>query len=331
MIIRNLFSLIPAYYALHKDVKRQKRFVKTVLEPDIENAIKGNDGTLDDADFQKVRGYYGFGVPAIVGESICTLRGKVMDTIERTANTYQGALTGLYDDFFDKTHLDKADIKKMMLNPASYAARTSLEKLFIHFLGMVHKNLSDQAYFTDMFNKVFQAQIDSGDQAEKGISRDAIKDITFRKGGYSLLFYRSVFHHKLHKGEEEALFNAGGLMQLGNDIFDVWEDEQQQIKTLLTSCKNINEVRQIFLGQLQKTAKLFQQSGFPHKNINTFLHKFVLGISRCLVCLDQLESLEHKTGGKFMPSAYTREELICDMEKPGNMLSSVRYYLAYKF
>jgi len=331
MIIRNLISLFPTYYAMYWDVKRQKRFVQAVIEPEIASARSGNDGTLDEEDFQKIRSYYGFGVPAIVGEGICTLHGRQMSSRERTASTYQGALTGLYDDFFDKTRLDHKDIKRMMLQPAEYKANSSLEKLFIHFLNSVHAHLDNKLYFSESFNKVFEVQIETEKQLQTDFPLDAIKQITFKKGGLSLLFYRSIFKEKLYDGEEEALYQVGALMQLGNDIFDVHKDQAQKIRTLPTSCSHIDDVRKIFEGQLANTIMLLEQSDFPESNKKNYISKLILGTSRCYVCLDQLDKLEKKTAGVFTPSAYTRKEMICDMDRPANILRSIRYYLTYKF
>lgn len=292
-------------------------------------ASRDNDGSLDEEDFQKIRGYYGFGVPAIVGEGFCTLRGSNMSSKERIANTYQGALTGLYDDFFDKTHINHSEILSMMSAPENYQAKTSLERLFIHFLTKVHHKLPDPAAFNHSFQQVYEAQVESGEQLSADISFDNIKEITLRKGGYSLLFYRSVFENPLSTEEETALFNVGALMQLGNDIFDVWKDAPQKIKTLVTDCDHIDEVRKVFDQQLSKSISLVKQSGFSDKNIRRYLNKLLLGISRCYVCLDQLEHLEKFSNGKFSPSAYSREQMLCDMEKPANMIRSIRYYLGY--
>lgn len=326
----NYISLIPTYRSLYNDVKRQKVFIKNVIEPEIQQASKTNDGSLDKEDFNKIRNYYGFGVPSIVGEGICTLHNHVMTQDERMASTFQGALTGLYDDFFDKTMLEHAEIRKMMDNPSGYKPGSSLEKLFIHFLKTIHKHLPDKENFSRAFDSVFTAQVDTAKQAKPGMSWDEIRDITFRKGGLSLLFYRSAFAHKMLTGEEEALFNAGALMQLGNDIFDVYKDAPQQIRTLLTSCQKIDEVRKVFESQLARTISFTEEAGFHDRDKKKFLNKLLLGISRCYVCLDQLERLEKKSGGIFTPSAYSREAMICDMEKPRNMISAIRYYLGYK-
>lgn len=327
----NILSLLPTYRALYRDVRRQRRYVQTVIEPDIAWAKSDNDGTLDEEDFKKIRGYYGFGVPAIVGEGICTLRGRKMSQKERKASTYQGALTGLYDDFFDKTRLPHEEIQKMMLEAGAYKAQSSLEKLFIHFLNNVHLSINDRRYFSETFNRVYEIQIETQDQLDPDLSWQAIKEITFRKGGLSLLFYRSIFEDRLKDGEGEALYHTGALMQLGNDIFDVYKDQKENIRTLPGTCTNIDEVRKVFESQLAKTLIMIENVDFPLKNKRKFIQKLVLGISRCYVCLDQLERLEKKTAGTFKPSAYTRNDMICDMEKPANVLSSIRYFLTYKF
>lgn len=331
MILQNLYKLPSAYYSLYGDVRRQRRFVRDIMERDIENAQKSNDGTLDEEDFDKIRNYYGFGVPAIVGEGICTLRGIPMNARERLASTYQGALTGLYDDFFDKTHLGQDEIRQMMNTPTEFKSSSSLEKLFIHFMIKVHENLADKDLFNECFDQVFKAQIESKKQASEDLSRESIKEITFKKGGNSVLFYRSVFENQFQPGEEEALFHIGALMQLGNDIFDVYKDEKAQIHTLLTTCGTIEEVRQVFLEQMAHSILLIKDTAYDKLSIQNYLNKFVLGISRCFVCLDQLEGLEKKTGGRFSPAEYTREELICDMEKPWNMMRSLRYFTNYTF
>ena len=329
MSLPNLIYFLPTYIDLQNDVSRQKVFIKNVLEADIVAARTENDGSLDDEDFTKIRKYYGFGVPAIVGEGFCALRGQTMTATERLTSTYQGALTGLYDDFFDKTLKSAEDIRAMMDDPANFHPASSLEKLFIHFLRKVHAGIPDKAFFSAAFDKVYQAQLDTGRQLSPSISWDEIREITFRKGGVSLLFYRSAFTHVLQSGEEKALYEAGGLMQLGNDIFDVYKDEKQGIRTFLTACEHIGQVREEFNTQLRKTLSSILEINYPQAQQKRYLQKLLLGISRCWVCLDKLEKLEVKSGGYFRPAGYSREEMICDMEIPANMLRSIKYYLSY--
>ena len=82
MAFRNLLILPQTYLSLYRDVKRQKKYVEKILGPIISEAVATNDGSLDEDDFNKIRNYYGFGVPAIVGEGICSLRGQKMTETE---------------------------------------------------------------------------------------------------------------------------------------------------------------------------------------------------------------------------------------------------------
>lgn len=327
MALKNLFSIYPAYAGLKQDVNHQKSFFQEVIEKDITKAITDNDGTLDEEDFAKIRNYYGFGVPAIVGEGFCTLRQIPMSHQERTTSTYQGALTGLYDDFFDKTNIGIEGIREMMDQPGIYDAKTSLERLFIRFLLQVHENLPDKAFFNKAFNRVFDAQIESSKQAKDELSYEQIKEITFKKGGYSLLFYRSAFGHEMKEGEEKALYQTGAVMQLGNDIFDIYKDERDSIKTLVSYCDVIEEPRSIFIDKLKESIRLIKATAYQPDGIQNYLRKYILGISRCFVALDQLERLQSNSEGKFMPALYSRKDMICDMEKPQNIIRSARYYL----
>ena len=324
---KRLTKLIPTFASMLCDFRKQRRFIRQVLENDIREAAISNDGTLDNKDFKKIRHYYGFGVPAIVGENFCTLRGIKMLPAERMASTYQGALTGLYDDFFDKSNLSREQIIKMMHEPGSYRVKTSLEKLFINFLLKVHENTPDLNLLNTAFDNVFEAQTGSLSQQDKAMSTDELIDVTIKKGGYSLLFYRSVFEHPMSNDERAAIYEIGGLMQLANDIFDVYEDSRQDIDTVITCSKHIQFVREIYEKQFQQAVKAVKRLDYPKNQVRRFLFKLSLGISRCHVCLDQLESVERSHGGVFEPGQLTRTELVCDMEKWRNKFRSASYFI----
>ncbi len=328
--LENILRLLPTITTLFKEIRNQREFLNHTIEIDIKKASNTNDGTLDENDFNKMRNYYGIRVPSGIGESYCTLRGYKMTETERKASTYQGALTGLFDDFFDKTQFPVEQLKEMLDDPFKYNTTTSLEDLFIDFLKTVHLNIHATDFFNDMFNKVYHAQVESLKQLKPDISYEEIKRITFNKGGYSLLFYRSAFNNNLVENEYNALFNLGALMQLCNDIFDVYKDEKQKIRTLVTATDNTDNFRNIFNKQITKTYEMVKTLDYKEKNIKMFLSKFSLFFSRCFVCLDQLERLQKKNNNKFEPVKFSRKELICDMEKPINILRTLNHFLLYK-
>ena len=305
-----LIYFFPTYFSMLKGFKTQRVFLEHELEPLIQKAIQTNDGSLDHEDISKIREYYGFGVPAIVGEGFCTLRGQAMTATERQASTFQGAITGLFDDFFDKTRMSLEQIREMMQRPQNFKPGSSLEELFIAFLLKVHNNSPDRDKLNQAFDEVFKVQVKSLSQEENDLHSTELREITFAKGGYSLLFYRSVFKNSLVKGEEEAIFQVGALMQLANDLFDVYEDSRQGIKTLITIAKHIDELRAIYQAQLNKAIEAVRRLDYPEARIRIYLHKLSLGISRCMVCFEQLEQLEKNNNAVFDPMQFNREQLI---------------------
>jgi hypothetical protein len=324
---KSLVYFLPVYCSMLKDFRRQKQFLHRYVKPGLSGYYKDNDGSLDEHDFLKIMKYYGFGVPAIVGEGFCTLRGKPMTDKERIASTGQGVITGLYDDFFDKTGMATTKIREMMKHPFSVAPESSLESIFVDYLKKIHQNLHDLSVFNDAFEMVYKVQVKSQLQRNKDVDHASLYELTLDKGGYSLLFYRSVYANPLIEGEHEAIYQVGGLMQLANDLFDVYEDSRQGINTLVTKSRKIDDLRSCYLRQRMIAMAAIRRLAYPEANKRVYLRKLSLGLSRCQVCLDQLEKLEGKNGPGFHPLHYERKELVCDMEKWRNLLRSLIYYL----
>ena len=142
-----------------------------------------------------------------------------------------------------------------------------------------------------------------------------------------MLFYRSAFTAPLSDHEKELLAQLGGLMQLSNDIFDVYKDREAKISTIVTRATQIADVEAYFSKNLESIFKKAYLIRFPHQNMHRFLSLLSLGIfSRVFVCLDHLKKSERLTKNKFLLQTYSRKALICDMEKWNNKLSSAMYH-----
>ncbi|MEH0156719.1 class 1 isoprenoid biosynthesis enzyme [Limibacter armeniacum] len=324
------YWLLITFKRLLNDVSNQKQYIRTHLKPQLESFLVSNDGSIDEADITKMLHYYAFGVPSIVGEGFCTLRGFPMSPTERACTTLQGALTGIYDDLFDRyTHLDPAVFHKALHNLNLLPKRSSFYQLCHALIEQMLDAVPDINYFHWAADKVYQAQVESLKQHNWNLTEKELLEITLKKGGDSLLFYRSAFGHPLSPEEREAIYSLGGLMQLGNDIFDTYKDLQESVQTLMTSNCDIQKIRKEFSSQLDTCVQMLNSLPYPVKNKHQFIRKLLLGISRCFVCLDQFETLQRKNNGKFIPQKFSRKQLICDMEKPQNLLKSMRYYLQY--
>jgi hypothetical protein len=324
---KKILKLPGIYLFLIAKVLKQKRVVKMELQPELGKLLPENDGSLTEKDFKKVIGYYGLGVPAILGEAICALHGTTMTAEERKCSTYLGSISGLLDDLFDDPKKEVDHLREFILYPEKLQPKTSHEVLLqqLYIKGLANSKRPDKIKKQAL--KVFEAQQQSQEQQYKDISIEQLREITFSKGGSSFLYYRHCLKSAPTEAETKLLYHLGGLMQLGNDIFDVWEDHQAGIRTEASIATDIRELRSSFKKELEQSIAYAHSTNFPNKNIEQFNRLTSLALSRVFVCLDQFENLQKNSGGIFCIEKYSRKQLICDMQKPTNQLKSIKYYL----
>ncbi len=286
-----------------------------------------NDGSLTPQDLKKITRYYGLGVPGILGELFCVLRGKPMTENERFCITFLGGISGMLDDLFDDPEKESVHLEEFILHPEAMKPADTYESLLLHFYLLGLKHSANPGLLKKQALQVFKSQKKSKDQQNFGNSPQAIHDITYGKGGASFIFYRLCLNNSIEEKEGKLLKHLGGLMQLGNDIFDVWEDYYSQTKTAATLCSDIPELRKKFKNEMHLTFKLARETDFPKNRVEGFLQNTALALSRVLVCLDQFEKLQKNTGNQFSVEKYSREELICDMQKAKNQLKAIKYAL----
>ncbi len=326
MSVEKIFTLPVLISQFRRNSKKQQEYIKDTLAIDIREIRKDNDNTLTEKDFKKIFRYYGSAVPSVLGEGYCLLRGKNMTYDERYRLTYMGALTGLFDDMFDEKDTDESHIKKLVNNPSESVAANCHEKLFIRFYEKVLET-GNSDLVKESLNKVFNAQVLSKKQKAPGIKKEDIRYITLEKGGTSLLFYRCAFPEPVSESESRMLYHLGGLGQLENDIFDIYKDYQENIRTLATTATRVCNLRADYESLMHDVFKMVNQTDYPPGNRKRFSRFISLVSSRGLVCLDHLQKLEILSNGIFDIPSYSRENLICDMEKSGNHLKLIRYYL----
>jgi len=298
-----------------------------VAENELAEFKNNNDGSLTPQDLKKITNYYGLGVPGILGELFCMLRGKPMTENERFCLTFLGGISGMLDDLFDDPEKEPIHLEEFILQPETLKPADTYESLLLHFYMLGLKHSTNPSLLKKQALQVFKSQQKSKNQQNFGNSPQAIHDITYDKGGASFIFYRLCLNNPLQEKEEKLLNHLGGLMQLGNDIFDAWEDGQTDTKTAATICTDIPELRREFINEIQITFKLARDTNFQKDHVVNFLQSTTLALSRVLVCLDQFEKLQKTTGNQFLLKKYGREELICDMQKPKNQLKAINYAL----
>ena len=326
---RNLFIFLQVKSRLSNELRTQRKCIMSSLKSDISESKKTNDHSLDDLDFIKMTDYYGLAVPVMIGESFCKLRGKKMSLKERLALTYLGGLTGLFDDFFDRKDLSENHIKSLLTQPLEMEGENSNEKLILKLYLKSLGNSSNPERLTRYSLEIFKAQVLSKKQLGSDLNVNEIKDITLQKGGYSVLFYRSSFEEEITDTEKELFFLLGGIWQIENDILDVYKDFKAGIKTLVTLETKIDNIRNFYIHLLNQLVNLVKLSDYPATNKKKFLENIILFISIGFVAMDVLEKNEKGTNHIFLLEKYERKNLICDLEKPVNILKTIHYFSKY--
>lgn len=325
------FLLLPAIiFSIKKNLRVQKEFLSKNISPILDNARLNNDGTLSNKDFDKINKYYGLAVPGILAEAFCVLQSRNLSENERWISTCQGAITGLFDDFFDEEYLDDVDILNKIEISNDSISRNSSEVLFDLFSLEMLRLSKNPASIKDCSRAIYKDQVKSKLQQSKSLSAEETWDITLSKGGHSLLFYRSAIDPPASEQEKAVLFLLGGLMQLSNDLFDVYKDREAGIKTLPMFYDDILELKIFFREKLQTVYSEAYSLPFNQNSIRRFLSILSISVfSRSFVCLHQLEQLQKTTDNTFQLSTYSRKQLICDMDTKKNMLRSAIYHAKY--
>jgi len=324
--LRNLFIFPVVRKRLSSNLRIQTKTILNSLYPDIAASRLTNDTSLDEQDYKKITDYYGLAVPVMIGESYCLLRGSKMSDKERLTLTYLGGLTGLFDDFFDRKEMQESYVKSLLQFPQHITGADSSEKLILN----LYLKALDQSADSDRLKRysfeVYEAQVLSKLQSGSQIGNKEILDITIQKGGNSVLFYRSSFKEELSCHEKNLFYKLGGIWQIENDLLDVYKDLQHGVQTLVTTENKINNIRVLYIRMFNELIVLLQQVSYPTANKKRFLDSVTLFISIGHVALDVLEKNEKKTNGLFQPEKYERKDLICDIEKPLNILKIVHYF-----
>ncbi len=229
-------------------------------------------------------------------------------------------MTPLYDDLMDEGGFTHEEILtgQGKGNPSLKTVRSILDEL-------TH-TCPDKSLFLRILQQSGTAQDHSLLQLQPApLSTEKLVEITSEKGAAFTLIYRAILHHPLSGEEEEAITTLGLLLQLTNDLFDVYKDLKNGQQTLLTREDGLAQVRALWCQQLDLFRWQWQTLPFPEGGISGSLYQIAILLGRGQVALDQLNRLATVAGGQFRPRDHSRHALICDMENLPNLWASLSW------
>lgn len=165
------------------------------------------------------------------------------------------------------------------------------------------------------WDQVVDFQLKSRAQVGGQLSHEALRDVTFGKGGHSVLL---GWH--LVGGESgglllrQAVFEFGASAQLLDDVFDLWHDHQARVQTLATDAPSVADLSLEYEAVVQRTLNALQALPYPRWRVRRTVLLCLLPLSLGHVALWHLADTERRHG-KFQPSNCSRSELVCDMAR----------------
>ncbi len=320
----NVIRYIQALSELWKDIQTQRRYNAAFLAPYIETLEKKYDGQFHEGQKEKILNYYGLFIPAVLAASYKRLYKIALSEDERKRVSLFGILTPVGDDLFDIDKLDIASIRTITYTPHLYKATHFTAQVACEIQDFLLHHVPDVAAYTLAAKNVFEIQIETLKQLDGDIPDEEIAQITFCKGGYSVIIYHEVMH-AADDALRAALFDVGSLMQFANDLFDLHKDLPDGIQTLPARCSNFSALKKSYYNLCLQCNKKIRDLHFNKKEKDIFIIKMQFIISRGLVALDHFIQMEKEKGNALKMDTLTRKELITDMQKPLNIIKWLRY------
>jgi hypothetical protein len=254
-------------------------------------------------------------------------RGKTRTPTEKYRFVNLSALAYHFDDLADAFHQAQSSGKPWLGTIKEYGAKADETGLALHFLQNVENSLQVAHFhhFETYMEKVFEVEV-SGRQLNQTVHSDTeLLRITREKGGYSVLMFRMMQGWPIDATEETLWYRYGGLIQLCDDIFDIWFDKQDGVTTLATQAADKNEIAsliQLFEAEVLATRQAIESSKQTTTNQESawFGIHYIIAITR--LCLLHYTELVNKHG--YLPTDQ-RQTLVLDMEKWRNRFRAVKY------
>lgn len=257
--------------------------------------------------------HYSYASRLLVGSFLVFESGQKLQKTEKWMLSEMGAITALLDDLFDLSAISEKEVMDLLKEgkPIEGLEQEShwillLEKAILHKVPNPELTLK-------WASEVLKTQVASIAQKNATTYKQQLKKISDDKGAASLLFYGSVRYGDRNERREGVLRKYGIFLQFLNDLFDVYKDLQEGIRTHVNVASRIKPLQEEFLAHHRE---LIQTMGGKRK-LQAFLAFLA---ARGLVAFRQYLELEKKAQDQgFQAQSHSRRSLVVDMEKWSNL------------
>lgn len=320
-----LLRLITVSRWVFRFFKLQKQYNHQLIDSFLEpfNQLYGRP--LKEQVLRKIKNYYCLGIP-VTCAIYKKIYGNSLSAKERELATLTGILTPLIDDFTDNKTLSNQKIESLIANPGTYSPSSVEEAVVQGILCRLLKRVANPQGLVDAGSRTIKAQFLSVKQMDGNVTPGELMKITLEKGAWSHIFFHFLIDELPSPPTIAVLDTMGGMLQMNNDLFDVYKDHNDGIRTPANTCSDYSDFEQFYLSGCRKFCAMARELPYKKQDLEFFITFMALVLARGMVALKMLERLQQSAGGGELPyDRLNRKQLICDMEKPVNALKTAWY------
>ncbi len=261
-----------------------------------------------------------------LGAVFAQIRGRAFNRADMCRFSNLAALACFFDDLTDGVRGSSALSNGSLTTIEAFARVADPSGLAVHFLEKTCAMLPPEnaESFHDALRRVFQLEVANRQQQLPPPSLDEIARLTAEKGGYSVMLFRCLLAEPITVPEREAVLAFGCLVQLSDDIFDLWHDRQNETATEATFFAAQNDVEQLaafFEQHVAAVSRAIRQTSIPSIQQETALRTVHFLVSITRVCLRHYHVLRKKHG--TLP-LHDRRAMVVDMARWHMRLQAVQ-------
>ncbi len=304
----------------------QYKYVQSTIKPLVLECCNKASFTLSKPHARELFRTYPLYTVCCNAENFLILKNRTINSNERKRITLGGIMASLSDELLDEDGWQLEDLIKLLNNEKQLNELSNRAQLLV----LINEEFKKTGYindgYLDQLQKAFYVQATSAVQFNKDISFNEAASITKEKGGQANLLIGYLLDGKFSDLENKFIYQTGVLGQLMDDIYDIYEDLQQNINTAITKANSIEEMEAFFTEECRIMNSLVRQMPIPKKTQNKLI-RYTTFIPACaFIALEQFKKVEKEFGGppaswKTLP----RKLLIVDMEKISNDIKMVKY------
>lgn len=307
------YQVIRCMLSLYLRLRKQERDLKNYLPGLLNGIATGNEQIFSPAQLKRTTKYCQLALNLICA-NFYQLTGRRLNREEHKRIILLSVLGPLFDDLLDDRMLTHEQITLLVTHPEEYAPVNTtdllVKKLYLELWpGIPHKQP-----FTAHLQEVVHWQQESLKQLNDRITEDELYKITYNKSYYGLLLFYAALDHYPDEEILKILYPVAGLMQLTNDIFDVWKDVHNGVYTLPNLYRNFEALQVQFMVEVAEINYQLGQLPYPTKNKRTYAITIHSLNAMGWIALKQLKIVTKGVTSIAALRALSRKTLVCDMD-----------------